>query len=194
MFDRSRDPKKVTLPNFITLSRLFLVPLVVWLIGEGHTWYAFWVFVAAGVSDAVDGFIAKRFGLTSELGAHLDPIADKALLVSIYVALGFKGDIPPWLVIMVVSRDVLIVGGVVLSWMMNHPVAMRPLAVSKANTLMQIVLAALVLGSLAFGVDIGNPIQLVVILVALLTVVSAIAYCAEWVRHMSEGPDAPGAG
>ena len=85
----------------------------------------------------------SAYGWNSELGAYLDPIADKALLVSIYVTLGFAGQLPVWLVIAVVSRDILIVGAVVLSWMLSRPLSMQPLLISKANTFSQIVLAGL---------------------------------------------------
>src|SRR6266436_1853144 len=114
---------------------------------------AFAVFLAAGVSDAVDGFLTKRFGMASELGAFLDPLADKTLIVSIYVALGINGAIPPWLVILVVSRDIMIVGAVMLSWLVDKPVALKPLLVSKLNTVAQIVLALVVLGALGFKFD-----------------------------------------
>ena len=99
---------------------------------------AFLLFLAAGVSDAVDGFLAKRFNMASELGAYLDPLADKALIVSIYVALGIAEAIPRWLVILVVSRDIMIVGAVMLSWLVGKPVELKPLSVSKLNTVAQI--------------------------------------------------------
>ena len=102
----------MSIPNLITLGRILLVPIVVWAISTpGAMWIAFVLFVAAGVSDAVDGFLAKRFAMTTELGAYLDPLADKALIVSIYMTLGINGDIPRWLVILVVSRDIMIVSG-----------------------------------------------------------------------------------
>ena len=104
-------------------------------------------FVFAGITDAVDGYIAKRFDQRTELGAYLDPLADKTLIVSIYVSLAIFGFIPPWLVILVVSRDFMIVGGVLLSTFVDKPLAIQPLLVSKANTLAQIVFAALVLAS-----------------------------------------------
>ena len=110
----------MTLPNFITIGRLFLVPVIVWLLYQSLYPAAFFVFVLAGISDAVDGFLAKQFDLGSELGAYLDPIADKALLVSIYVVLGIIEHLPGWIVIIVVSRDVAIVGAVILSWLMNR--------------------------------------------------------------------------
>ena len=77
----------MSIPNIITLARILLVPFIVWAIASGQMEIAFAIFVVAGVSDAVDGFLAKRFNMSSELGALLDPLADKALLVSIYVAL-----------------------------------------------------------------------------------------------------------
>ena len=113
----------MNIPNSLTLGRIVLVPLVVWLIITHEMQAAFLLFLLAGLSDAADGYLAKRYGWNSELGAYLDPIADKALLVSIYVTLGFAGHLPVWLVIAVVSRDILIVGAVVLSWMLSRPVA-----------------------------------------------------------------------
>ena len=141
----------MNIPNSLTLGRLVLVPLVVWLIIDHEMQAAFLLFLLAGLSDAADGYLAKRYGWNTELGAYLDPIADKALLVSIYVTLGFAGHLPVWLVIAVVSRDILIVGAVVLSWMLSRPLSMQPLLVSKANTLSQIVLAGLVLAELGLG-------------------------------------------
>ena len=93
----------LNIPNLITLGRILLVPVVVWAIATpGAMWIAFVLFLAAGVSDAVDGYLAKRFAMITELGAYLDPLADKALIVSIYMTLGVNGLIPRWLVILVV--------------------------------------------------------------------------------------------
>ncbi len=89
--DEARGPRQganLSIPNLITLGRILLVPVVVWAITAGEMRVAFVLFLAAGISDAVDGFLAKRFGMATELGAYLDPLADKAMLVSIYVALG----------------------------------------------------------------------------------------------------------
>ena len=148
----------MSIPNLITLARILLVPVVVWAITSGEMRIAFLLFLAAGVSDAVDGFLAKRFGMATALGAYLDPLADKAMIVSIYVALGIAEAIPRWLVILVVSRDIMIVGAVMLSWLVDRPVTLKPLLVSKLNTVAQIVLALVVLGALAFGLDAELPI------------------------------------
>ena len=95
------------------------------------------------------------------------------------------GELPLWLVIAAVSRDALIVGAVLLSTIMGNPVAMKPLYVSKANTLIQIVLAAVVLAELAFGTGFGMARQILVVLCGLLTVASAGAYLVPWLRHMN---------
>jgi cardiolipin synthase len=172
----------ITLPNAITLARLCAVPLAVWLILKQEMVLAFWLFVAAGISDAVDGYIAKRFGLQTEVGAVLDPVADKALLVSVYVTLGLTGKLADWLVILVVFRDVFIVGGVLVLYVLGAPPAIRPLPVSKVNTALQIALAAMVLLHYAYGVPAAVVVDAFVWGVAASTLASGIAYVARWVR------------
>jgi cardiolipin synthase len=181
----------VSLPNLITLGRILLVPVVVWAISTGAMAIAFVLFVVAGVSDAVDGFLAKRFNMTSELGAYLDPLADKALIMSIYITLGIPGTIPRWLVILVVSRDIMIIGAVILSWLMGKPLKVKPLVVSKLNTAAQIVFACVVLGSLGFHIPAETLIVVLMGLVAVLTLLSIAAYLAEWVRHMNSAAAGP---
>ncbi|HET6224483.1 MAG TPA: CDP-alcohol phosphatidyltransferase family protein [Dongiaceae bacterium] len=169
------------LPNLISLARLLAVPLAVWLILTDRYGIAFWVFVAAGVSDAIDGFIAKHFGARTVLGGYLDPLADKALLVSVYVTLGYRGQIENWLVILVVFRDVLIIGGAILYQTMTQSLKMQPLFISKINTAAQIALVAILLGKLGLGVinDYGLTTALVYI-VAASTLLSGGAYVAIW--------------
>lgn len=175
----------MSIPNIITLGRVMLVPFIFWLLLNGEAELAFYVFVIAGVSDAVDGFLAKRFGWTTELGAFLDPIADKLLIVCIFIALGVAGKLPSWLVIAVVSRDVLIIIAVVLSWLMGHPLTIRPISISKANTTAQIVLAAVVLADEAFKLDIPGPRIALIWITGALTIASLVAYLRVWLRHMS---------
>ncbi len=161
-----------------------MVPLIVVLIIEHQTMSAFVLFVIAGITDGIDGFLAKRYDWSSELGAWLDPAADKALLVSIYVTLGLSGAIPPWLVIIVVARDMLIVGGVMLAWMLERPVAMKPLLISKINTVGQILLAALVLADLGLQLGLGNVVNMLIVIIAASTILSALAYLNSWFKHM----------
>ena len=176
------------IPNLITLTRILAVPLLVWLIIKGEMTAAFWVFVIAGVSDALDGFIAKRFGCVTKLGTYLDPIADKALLVSAYVTLGQAGHINTWLVILVVFRDVLIIGGLLLFHTLDRPIEMRPFLISKLNTLMQILLIGVLLGKLGAGVPDFGTLPLLAYLVGLTTVLSGLAYLGRWVFGLRVDP------
>ncbi len=175
----------LSIPNLITLGRILLVPVVVWAITAGQMRVAFVLFLAAGITDAVDGFLAKRFGMATELGAYLDPLADKAMLVSIYIALGITDAVPRWLVILVVSRDIMIVSAVILSWLVDRPLPLKPLPVSKLNTVAQISLACVVMAALGFDFDATMAVMALTALVTALTLLSIAFYVAEWVRHMN---------
>ncbi|KAB0269504.1 CDP-alcohol phosphatidyltransferase family protein [Microvirga brassicacearum] len=175
----------MTIPNLITIARLIMVPIVIVMILQGRWVAAFAVFVLAGLSDAVDGFIARQFNMRSEFGAHLDPIADKALLVSIYVTLAIVGSVPAWLAIVVVARDMMIVAAIMLSWVMSRPVEIKPLFISKLSTAAQICFAAFALAVKAFGADFEGFGDAAAVVVAALTVASAGAYLGGWLRHMA---------
>jgi cardiolipin synthase len=175
----------MTIPNIITIGRLIIVPFVIVMIMQERWGTAFVLFAVAGISDAVDGFIARNFDMRSELGSYIDPLADKSLLVSIYVSLAIVGAIPSWLAIIVVSRDVMIVAAVLLSWVMSRPVAIKPLLVSKLNTGAQIGFAAFALAANAYGVELAGLEDIVMLIVAALTVASAGAYLGGWLRLMS---------
>lgn len=180
----------MTIPNLITIFRLLLVPAVIVLLLSDETKWALLCFVVAGVSDAVDGFIARHFNQRTTLGAYLDPMADKLLLVSVFVVLGFMGELPLWLVVAAVSRDALIVCAVLLSTLMGNPVAMKPSLVSKANTAVQIVLASVVLAEKAFDHSVGPLRFLLVVSSGILTAGSAAAYLVHWLRHMGSDEQA----
>jgi cardiolipin synthase (CMP-forming) len=181
----------VNIPNTLTLARIVAVPLLVWLIIDQEMLAAFLVFLLAGLSDAADGYLAKRFGWHTELGSYLDPIADKALLVTIYVTLGLAGHLPVWLVIAVVSRDILIVGAVLLAWMMSRPIIVKPLLVSKVNTCAQIALAGVVLAKLGFDLGLDSLVWVLIWVTGTLTIVSAFAYFWSWLKHMASYEPAP---
>jgi cardiolipin synthase (CMP-forming) len=181
----------MNVPNVITIARILAVPVLIWLIVSSEYLVAFWLFVLAGISDGVDGYIAKRFDQRTQLGAYLDPLADKLMLVSIYVSLGLLRVLPPWLVILVVTRDVMIVGGVVLATLLEQPVKVQPLLLSKLNTGTQIVVAGLVLAVLGFGLPAQSIILFGSILVAALTVASGAQYVLTWIRLMASNPEPP---
>lgn len=173
-----------SVPNLITIGRLILTPVIVDLMVTQNWSWAFWVFVLAGVSDAIDGWLARSFDLRSELGAVLDPIADKALIMSMFITLAAVGRLPAWVAIMIVSRDLMILGAVVISWQLGRPIEVNPLMISKATTLLQLILAAVILSGEAFGLEIGGVVGLLILIVTALTVASASVYLWRWVKHM----------
>ena len=175
----------MTIPNIITIGRLIIVPFAIMMIAQQQWVSAFLLFVVAGLSDAVDGYIARRFNMRSKLGSYIDPLADKALLASIYVTLAVIGNLPVWLAITVVSRDLMILAAILVSWLMERPLEIKPLLISKLNTAAQIGFAALSLGSNAFDFDISTWETAGMIVVAVLTVASAAAYLAVWMRHVA---------
>ncbi len=170
------------LPNIISLTRILMVPVVVWLIVIGEMSGAFWIFLAAGVSDAVDGFIAKQFDAVTEVGTYLDPVADKVLLVSVFLALGATGLVSPWLVILVVSRDALIIGGVIFSFALSMPLRARPSILGKVNTGAQMGLAGVVLAVHGLGWPLEVASTLGAMVVGILTAASGGQYILRWSR------------
>jgi len=177
-------PILLTLPNIITLARLVAVPGTIWLILQHRLDLAFLLFLAAGLSDALDGWLARVMNARSTIGALLDPVADKALLVSVYVTLAAIGVLPDWLAILVVFRDLVIVGGLTLLWMAGNRPPIRPLWVSKLNTLLQITLAALALFIHGFEVPMEMAVTLLIWLVAATTLASGIAYVMQAARRV----------
>lgn len=166
----------VTLPNIVTFGRLCIVPLAFWAVVERRLDYAFILFVLAGLSDAVDGWLARRQGGGNVVGAVLDPVADKALLVTMYVTLAAVNVLPDWIAILVVFRDLVIIGGILVLRVLGHAVPIRPLAISKLNTALQIILVGLALGMHGFGLQTPVLLMATVWLVAASTLVSGAAY------------------
>ena len=171
----------MNLPNFITFARLLSVPVVVYLIIQAAHLAAFIMFVISGISDALDGYLAKHTDQTTQL----DPMADKALLVGVYITLGLQGNLPDWLVVLVVFRDLLIIGGILILFLVRLEVKMQPLPVSKINTATQLALAAIVLATLGLHVEIEGVVQSGIYLVAVTTVISGASYMVSWTRQMA---------
>ena len=151
----ARSTTLLTLPNVITFARLCMVPMAVWFVLEHGLIEAFFVFLAAGLSDALDGWLARRNGGGNSVGALLDPVADKALLVSMYVTLAAVNELPDWL---------------------GMPVAIRPLYVSKLNTALQIVLVAVTLLLAGYGLQAPLAKLLLIWVVGMTTLASGAAY------------------
>ncbi len=168
------------LPNLITMSRIALVPVLILVLKDRDYGVALAVFLVAGISDALDGFIAKRLGCVSHLGAVLDPLADKALLVGAYVMLTVLGHVPFWLMLTVAFRDILIIGGYLVYTSLHGTICMQPSRLSKFNTLAQIALVVLILAHEAMRWGWPMLIEGLVWLVAATTVVSGAHYVWLW--------------
>lgn len=170
----------VNVPNLITLLRILVTPLfVIFMIREQYP-YALLVFAAAGVSDALDGFLARWYDQKTVLGAHLDPLADKLLLTSAYIALAVQQIIPSWLAVVVISRDFLILSGIGILRFFNIAFAIKPSIVSKCTTAAQLTTAFLVL--LSFQVAAVQPLLKPIFWVTTgLTLASGLHYLARGV-------------
>jgi cardiolipin synthase len=168
------------IPNIITVCRILLVyPVISLLLAQRFDW-ALGLFVVAGVSDAVDGFLAKHFHWQSRLGSYLDPLADKLLLISSYVVLGWLGFIPVWLAVLVVLRDAVIFTGAVSYYFLLRPFEGQPLMISKLNTLLQLLLVFTVL--VRYGIT-PLPDAIVaglILMVTVTTLISGALYVYIW--------------
>ncbi|MBX9697720.1 MAG: CDP-alcohol phosphatidyltransferase family protein [Alphaproteobacteria bacterium] len=176
----------MTIPNFISLGRLLVVPIIIWLILAHHMQAAFYLFIAAGISDILDGLLARAFREQSIIGSYLDPIADKVLLMGVFVTLGTQSLLPLWLIIMILFRDLLILGGVLLLILFEKSLRLKPSMISKINTLIQIVLITYVLTEQAFNLGFPWIHNLLIVITSLTTILSGAGYVKIWVKHMKE--------
>lgn len=171
------------IPNIISIFRILLVgPVVYGLLNQQYE-LAWWLFVIAGISDGVDGYLARRFNWQTELGATLDPIGDKLLMVFSYLTLGWLAQLPIWLVVLVILRDVVIVLGTVFYRRLTGDKAIEPLYISKVNTVFQILLVVVVVYSLAFQVLPAWLSMSLIYVVAITTVTSGVGYVYVWTRR-----------
>lgn len=182
------------IPNLITSLRILLVPPFLWLLLQGRYGAALLLFTIAGFSDALDGFLAKRYGWTSDLGGILDPIADKLLLVGAILVLGWLEVLPLWLVVLVILRDAMIVAGAVSYHLMIERIRPHPLLISKLNTLLQLVLVFVVIAHRGLmPLPDWLPTGLLY-LTAVTTIWSGLAYVWRWGRsawHAAQGLSPP---
>ena len=174
--------------NIITVVRLLFTPIIIWLIFSSYYYSGLIFFVLSGLSDALDGFIAKQFNQRTILGSYLDPVADKTLIVSSILALGYMGAIPSWLIILIVSRDLAILGAVIISWLVERSLKIEPIISSKINTFLQIFYIGLILLNLSSKEEIIYLNIFILptfsILIALSTLTSWFSYLILWLRSM----------
>ena len=177
-----------TLPNALTMLRLMMTPLVLTLFLADMFVAAFWVFTAAALTDAADGWIANVFDAQTRLGAFIDPMADKVLSVSAYLILGIGGFVPQWVVVIVISRDVLLVLGMLITWIAYDRIWVAPLAIGKVTTFAQLSVLWLVFFHLAYMIEsapMSAFIEYGVYIVGALTLMSMAAYFLQWFARVA---------
>ena len=172
--------------NLLTLARIAAVPVLILFLYEGRYGAALAVFVLAGITDGLDGWIAKRFKCVTRLGSILDPLADKILIVSTYVMLVLAGDLPFWLILLIGFRDLGIIAGVLVLNTLNGHVQMQPSLLSKVNTFLQISLVILVMVERIGFIALEPVAEILLWFVAVTTVASAIHYVYFWFIHPLE--------
>jgi cardiolipin synthase len=164
------------IPNILTAIRIVLAPLTAYLLVQGQDLAALFVFAFAGGSDALDGFLARRFGLVSRFGEYLDPAADKLLMLACFITLTMMGYTPLWLTALVIGRDVAIVLGVGIAWLFSLPVKIEPLMVGKASTVVQVGYIGLTMLLLTFKVGMPVLAEAAGIIAAGFTLMSWFSY------------------
>ncbi len=175
----------MTIPNLITTLRIILVPIFVIYLMNDEFLSALTVFIIAGVSDGIDGLVARIFNQKSRLGAYLDPMADKILLVAAFIILAVRGFIPAWLTVIVITRDVLILLGVLFLFLQNNEFHIRPSIISKINTCLQMGTVFLVLAQETLDF-LTHLTPWVFWVTALLTIASGLGYIRAWFLMMPE--------
>ncbi len=178
----------MSLPNYITLLRIILIPFFINLMIYGYYREALIVFIVACVTDALDGLIARLTNSKTELGAFLDPMADKLLIISAFVTLVLLDMLPVWLVIVVVSRDIILVLGSIAIYFTGHQFVARPSIIGKTTTVLQLLVVTLSLILRNFGAGFGLMMVLHWITAA-FTVVSGVLYVARGTKIVGQGAE-----
>lgn len=175
--------RALTIPNLLTMVRIVLTPLLVIFLIQGRYGRALITLLVAGITDVVDGIIARGWQQKSSLGAYLDPVADKLLVSSSFVALSVFHKLPPWLAVVVISRDVVILGGVVVLRLFEVKIPIEPSMLSKRATTLQVITIFLVL-LWEFWTFPALVLTICFWLTAALTILSGLQYLARGLRYL----------
>jgi cardiolipin synthase len=186
MASRPVSQANLTIPNVITLIRILLTPIFIIFLIQGHYRRALLVFLLAGVSDLADGLIARVWHQKSRLGSYLDPLADKILMAASFVTLSIYRQIPPWLTVVVLSRDVVLGLGVLIFRLADIPLIVRPSLAGKWTTTLQVTTVGLVLLNKIWPI---SPLVLLAFFwfTGVLTAISGIQYLYYGVKMMNQG-------
>lgn len=171
----------MNIPNLLTIFRISLVPIFVIFVIHNDLWRALIIFILAGITDGLDGFIARLLNQRTVVGAYLDPIADKMLLMSAYIGLAFKDMLPGWLSVIVVSRDIIILAGIAIISLMGRGTEIRPSIASKFTTVFQILTIIIILYPFPIFY-----IRLFIPITAALTILSGIQYMYRGIKIMGD--------
>ncbi|MBF0133097.1 MAG: CDP-diacylglycerol--glycerol-3-phosphate 3-phosphatidyltransferase [Magnetococcales bacterium] len=175
----------MNVPNFLSFCRIFSVPAFILLILNNHLHWALFLFIMAGITDALDGYIAKRFDLVTKLGEFLDPLADKLLITSGFITLTISGLMPLWITLIVVTRDLVIIAGAVVFQVLTGSLKMEPLVISKLNTVIQIILIVSIMIENLYFLKF-SIVPLLLIIVSFTTILSGIIYIFIWSKRAVE--------
>jgi cardiolipin synthase len=175
----------MTVPNLITILRIILVPIFVIYMINNRPLASLIIFIIASITDALDGFIAKVFHQKSNLGAYLDPLADKILLMTAYITLAILKMIPSWLTVLTISRDVIILLGVLILYLNRYPVKINPSLLSKATTCIQVATILVVLSRGYLNIEFLRIYAFW--LAAIFTVASGLQYIRTGMVILSQG-------
>lgn len=171
------------IPNIITCIRFILIGPILWALLKKYYPLSFYLFLAAGISDGLDGLLARFFGWTTHLGAILDPLADKVLLMGGFIVFAYLKQIPFWLTLLVIGRDIWIMGGALIYRYWVGPIDYKPIWISKLNTFFQLVLVTLLIVNLAFFALPERVIQRIIDAVFVTTLLSFVQYTWIWARQ-----------
>jgi cardiolipin synthase len=175
------------LPNAISILRIALVAPILWYIAHGEFRLALILFFVAGLSDGLDGFLAKRFDWHTRLGALLDPVADKLLVAGTFITLAYSGLIPAWLAGVVVFRDLVIIGGATIYNFLIRPVDGEPTMISKLNTVFEMLFVLFVLSRNGYGWPDQVAITVLGAAILVTVVISGSDYVWSWSRRARRG-------
>ncbi|MDQ6956042.1 MAG: CDP-alcohol phosphatidyltransferase family protein [Mariprofundaceae bacterium] len=169
----------LNVPNVLTLARIIMTPVIVYMVLSEQAWFALALMVVAGVTDMLDGAIARYFNLRTTVGAYLDPMADKIMLISLFVTLFIVGQVPLFVFLAIIFRDLIIVLGAITYEIVTHRLTMQPSFISKVTTFMQIVYVVLLLLNMAMVIP-DMLLQISMWITFVLTCASGLHYLVSW--------------
>lgn len=179
----------MTAANVVSLLRLLSVPFLAYFFVEGTYRWVFWIFIAASISDALDGYLARRLQSTTPIGRMLDPIADKVMLITVFYLLGHYDYLPLWLVFLSISRDLAIILGILILQWKKRPFTTAPAFVSKLNTTLQMILVLWTLGNLLYAFPFPFIKESLIYIVLFTTLLSWYDYIVLWIKLMKGGSE-----